>query len=297
MSETHGAAGGTAVSPHPQHSAHTPPHERQHEPQHDPPCAEPTYAGYLRLPQLLALQVPSAAGVHDERLFITVHQVQELWFAQLLAELAETRDRLLDGDPWSGRAGLARSLSIGHALVAGLRPLRTMRSAEFHAFRAALGTASGAQSAQFYEIETLSGAEWARGDRVPRGLSGTERGRLLRRRTEPSLWDGFLSLLGKAGFDAASEEGRARAYAQLAARRSDDTPSGVLDLMELAEGLLRFDEIWAEWRAGHVLMVERQIGAVPGTGGSAGMSHLRSRMHRRFFPELWHSVATGPGPV
>ncbi len=48
-----------------------------------------TYGGYLRVPELLALQVPqSDPPAHDELLFITVHQVYELWFQQVLYELA-----------------------------------------------------------------------------------------------------------------------------------------------------------------------------------------------------------------
>jgi len=52
-----------------------------------------TYGGYLRLDELLAQQVPQAdPPAHDELLFITVHQVYELWFQQLLYELETVRD-------------------------------------------------------------------------------------------------------------------------------------------------------------------------------------------------------------
>jgi tryptophan 2,3-dioxygenase len=34
-------------------------------------------------------------------------------------------------------------------------------------------------------------------------------------------------------------------------------------------------------------MVERQIGAKPGTGGSTGAAYLRSTQSKRFYPELW----------
>ena len=52
-----------------------------------------TYGGYLRLPDLLSLQVPEAdPPAHDELLFITVHQVYELWFKQLLYEVETARD-------------------------------------------------------------------------------------------------------------------------------------------------------------------------------------------------------------
>ena len=47
-----------------------------------------TYGTYLHLPDLLDQQVPQAdPPAHDELLFITVHQVYELWFQQLLYEL------------------------------------------------------------------------------------------------------------------------------------------------------------------------------------------------------------------
>ncbi len=57
-------------------------------------------------------------------------------------------------------------------------------------------------------------------------------------------------------------------------------------LFAVSEGLLDHDEAFAEWRIHHVLMVERQIGAKTGTGGS-GVKYLRSTLDKRFFPELW----------
>jgi tryptophan 2,3-dioxygenase len=43
----------------------------------------------------------------------------------------------------------------------------------------------------------------------------------------------------------------------------------------------------AQWRARHVVMVERQIGGKTGTGGSTGVEYLRSRVDIRYYPELW----------
>src|SRR5215211_2164873 len=49
------------------------------------------YGAYLKLDQLLSAQAPVSEAVgkpaHDEMLFITVHQVYELWFKQILHEL------------------------------------------------------------------------------------------------------------------------------------------------------------------------------------------------------------------
>ena len=60
-----------------------------------------TYGSYLRVPELLAQQVPQVdPPAHDELLFITVHQVYELWFQQLLHELDRRprRDGTTDAD-------------------------------------------------------------------------------------------------------------------------------------------------------------------------------------------------------
>ena len=55
-----------------------------------------TYGSYLRVPQLLAQQVPEVSPpAHDELLFIIVHQTYELWFKQLLHELTAVRDAML----------------------------------------------------------------------------------------------------------------------------------------------------------------------------------------------------------
>ena len=55
-----------------------------------------TYGSYLCLPQLLDAQhLESDPPAHDELLFITIHQVYELWFQQLLHEVEAVRDALL----------------------------------------------------------------------------------------------------------------------------------------------------------------------------------------------------------
>jgi tryptophan 2,3-dioxygenase len=59
------------------------------------------------------------------------------------------------------------------------------------------------------------------------------------------------------------------------------------DLWQLAEDLLTHDEMFAQWRQRHVLMVERQIGTKSGTGGSTGAPYLHTTLTKRFFPELW----------
>ena len=56
-----------------------------------------TYASYLALDEVLGAQRPRS-DEHDELLFIVIHQVYELWFKQLLHELAYLQRRLEAGD-------------------------------------------------------------------------------------------------------------------------------------------------------------------------------------------------------
>jgi tryptophan 2,3-dioxygenase len=149
-------------------------------------------------------------------------------------------------------------------------------------FRTKLAPASGFQSAQFREIEFISGLkDPAFLDRF-RALTPVERDRLRRRLDEPSLWDGYLALLQRTGFAIGTDEERFDAYAAIAHDRPAYGP-----LWDLAEALVSHDQAWALWRARHVLMAERQIGMKPGTGGSAGGAYLRTRLDLRFYPELW----------
>ena len=241
-----------------------------------------SYGSYLRIDELLAQQVlASDPPAHDELLFITVHQVYELWFKQLLHELTFARDEMGRGQTYTPRHALQRTHSIERVLVEQVAVLETMTPQDFLAFRALLAPASGFQSVQFRELEFLSGRRDAA--LVARlKLSDDERARLDRRLTEPSLWDAFCALLAHRGLAVGSEEER---RSSLLAVARDRAAHG--DLWDVAEALVTHDELVGQWRARHVDMVERQIGTKSGTGGSTGAPYLRSRLGTRFFPELW----------
>ena len=76
-------------------------------------------------------------------------------------------------------------------------------------------------------------------------------------------------------------------------RRRDD----LRRLHDVAEALVDHDALIAMWRSRHVLMVERQIGVKPGTGGSSGASYLRGTLARRFYPDLWDVRGVYPPPA
>ncbi|MQA77121.1 MAG: tryptophan 2,3-dioxygenase [Streptosporangiales bacterium] len=241
-----------------------------------------TYGTYLRVPELLDQQRPLAQPpAHDELLFITVHQVYELWFKQLLHELEGARAAMYDGQLWWARHLLGRVRTIERVLIEQLDVLETMTPQDFLAFRTRLAPASGFQSVQFRELEFLSGLkDPAFLDRL-RDTSTEERERLERRLAEPTLWDAFLHVLRTAGLDT-TEESLPDSLVRIAGDR------GTYDeVWALAERLIEHDEGAALWRARHVLMVERQIGAKSGTGGSSGGPYLRRRLDLRYYPALW----------
>jgi tryptophan 2,3-dioxygenase len=247
-----------------------------------------TYPSYLRLPVLLDQQHGAGPpGAHDEILFIAMHQVYELWFKVLLIELADARDRMLAGEARVPRLRLHRCHEIERLLVQQFGVLDTMTPQGFAEFRSALGSASGGQSVQFMEIETLSGATCPRWASGPDWLAPGDLDRLRSRQHEPSLWDGYLALLAHTGFDVSTPERRRAAYVQIASGRTDD--EALWMVRELTEALVDHDQAWSTWRARHALAVERQIGARPGTAGSTGGSYLWSRVSARFYPELWEA--------
>ena len=242
-----------------------------------------TYGGYLRVDELLAQQVPQAdPPAHDELLFITVHQVYELWFQQLLFELETVRDAMMTGETWRARHLLRRVHVIERLLIEQVDVLETMTPQDFLEFRANLAPASGFQSVQFRELEFLSGCKDDAFLTRFRSISAAQRARLERRLAEPSLWDAFLQLLASRGLPAATDQQILESLRVVAGDRAAHD-----DLWQLAEGLLTHDELAGLWRARHVVMVERQIGTKSGTGGSTGAPYLRKRVPLRYFPLLW----------
>lgn len=245
--------------------------------------AKLTYGSYLQLPRLLSSQLlESDPPAHDELLFITIHQVYELWFQLLLHEAETARDAMRSGRTWWAKHLLHRVHVIERILVEQIDVLETMTPQDFLAFRQLLSPASGFQSVQFRELEFLSGAKDSSFVRRFKGLTDEERVRLQRRLDEPTLWDAFLDLARTRGLPADNDVEVAQSLRTVAHDRGAHS-----DVWELAEALLDHDELAAQWRARHITMVERMIGSKTGTGGSSGSDYLRTRLPLRYYPLLW----------
>lgn len=130
--------------------------------------APTTYWDYIRVPNLLELQ----GGLentedrlsHDEVLFITVHQVYELWLKLILRDLVVARDlfaqRHVPDDALAGASRLlGRIRTILELATDHFRLMETMTPRDYLDFRDKLFPANGGQSPQFREIEILLGLE------------------------------------------------------------------------------------------------------------------------------------------
>lgn len=242
-----------------------------------------TYGSYLRVAQLLDQQhLESDPPAHDELLFITIHQVYELWFKQLLHELTAAREEMFAGNLWRARHLLNRVVTVEDVLIRQVAVLETMTPQDFLVFRDRLAPASGFQSVQYRELEFISGAKDPGYLERFRGLTDREQARLRQRLAEPTLWDAFVHAVRTAGLAVDDDEAM---IASLLTVAHDRSTYG--DLWELAERLLDHDANAAMWRSRHVLMVERQIGTKSGTGGSSGAPYLRSRLGLHYYPLLW----------
>src|SRR5262245_5850624 len=226
-----------------------------------------TYGSYLHVSDLIGLQAElSDPPQHDELLFIIVHQVYELWFKQLLHEVDAVIKHLDDDEPLGAQRLLRRCIEIQRVMIQQLRVLETMTPNDFLTFRDHLMPASGFQSAQFRQLEFLSGIKDPRHlDHYQEG--GVEHGALQDRLAGGTVLDSFYALLRRQGFDMPEgplgKETRLRELARI----YQDTDAH-FPLYLLSEALVEYDEYFSLWRLHHVMMVERMIGAKPGTGGS-----------------------------
>lgn len=125
-----------------------------------------SYGEYLKLDQLLSSQDSESAKhgkeIHDEHLFIIIHQVYELWFKQILHEIDSIRS-LLSSVPFDESKQLivnrrtSRVVEIMKICVEQIHILETMTPLDFADFREYLAPASGFQSYQFRLLENKLG--------------------------------------------------------------------------------------------------------------------------------------------
>ena len=161
------------------------------------------YMNYLAVDELLSLQRPVSDGPeHDELLFITIHQVYELWFKQLLHEIEQAQREMDAARTQDVLATLNRVKVILAVCIRQVDVLVTMTPLQFNTFRDRLESASGFQSAQFRELEAVLGR---RDHRFAAHLLPEHRAKVEARMSAPSLWDSALAYLNACEFSIPKE--------------------------------------------------------------------------------------------
>jgi tryptophan 2,3-dioxygenase len=254
-----------------------------------------SYGAYLDLDTLLSAQHPrSEPPQHDEMLFIIQHQVAELWLKLALHELHSARALLAADELAPALKRLARVKHVQKQLVEQWDVLATLTPSEYAQIRPFLATSSGFQSHQYRAVEFVLGNKNAEMIRVFEH-DPPVRAELERLLAEPTLYDEFLRLLARRGYDVPVEvTGRdvrepyrmvpalvdvfAAVYAE---------PTRHWGVYETCEELVDIEDLFQQWRFRHLQVVTRTIGHKSGTGGSSGVDFLRRALDLTFFPELY----------
>ena len=282
----------------------------------------PTYSEYLRLEELLKLQTGVEGETqnisNDELHFILVHQNFELWFKLVINELTCTRNILSSDYVEETKLPQAvhhmeRVIETFKLMSQQWRVMETLEPQDFLNFRDELGTASGFESFQMREMESLMGSKWIDGKLI---------GKL---ETSNSLYDVTCDWLERTPiqgsvYGSTSDEKNVDDFIAdyLLAHKKlyPDTNKDAVNFFEEESSLRRrraglvFIESYRElpllawprklistlieleqsmilWRTSHARMVERMIGRRIGTGGSSGVDYLDMTTKYRVFVDLW----------
>jgi tryptophan 2,3-dioxygenase len=134
------------------------------------------YWDYIKIEELLSLQGGIAETdrelTNDEVMFITVHQIDELWFKLAIRELVHVRDlfaqdKVREQSLSSAVRGIRRCALLFEQVARHFALMETMTTRDYLGFRDKLTPASGFQSAQLREIEILMGLKLE--ERLPLG--------------------------------------------------------------------------------------------------------------------------------
>ncbi|MEC7697951.1 MAG: tryptophan 2,3-dioxygenase family protein [Candidatus Thermoplasmatota archaeon] len=282
----------------------------------------PTYSEYLRLEELLKLQTGVEGETqnisNDELHFILVHQNFELWFKLVINELTCTRNILSSDYVEETKLPQAvhhmeRVIETFKLMSQQWRVMETLEPQDFLNFRDELGTASGFESFQMREMESLMGSKWIDGKLI---------GKL---ETSNSLYDVTCDWLERTPIqgsvygstnDEKNVDDFIADYLLAHKKLYPDTNKDAVNFFEEESSLRRrraglvFIESYRElpllawprklistlieleqsmilWRTSHARMVERMIGRRIGTGGSSGVDYLDMTTKYRVFVDLW----------
>ena len=282
----------------------------------------PTYSEYLRLEELLKLQRGVEGETrnisNDELHFILVHQNFELWFKLVINELTCTRNILSSDYVEETKLPQAvhhmeRVIETFKLMSQQWRVMETLEPQDFLNFRDELGTASGFESFQMREMESLMGSKWIDGKLVGKPETSNSlydvtcdwlertpiQGSVYGSTSDEKNIDNFIAdylsahkkLYPDTNKDAVNffeeESSLRRRRAGLVFIESYRELPLLAWPRKLISTLIELEQSMILWRTSHARMVERMIGRRIGTGGSSGVDYLDMTTKYRVFVDLW----------
>lgn len=194
----------------------------------------------------VAVSVLPVTRLHDEIMFIRSIQVFEALYEQIGLAVVEARDDVLEGQVGRAADVLAAVTHRMTVLPALFRLLGTMPVEAFAVIRGFTGGRSAVQSRSYRRIE---------GACAPRPSSAAPGGAAAAW-VGPTLQEAYLGVRARPGAD------------------------------RLAAQLRHLDASWRAMKRSHWGITLRIIGDVPGTGGTAGASYLKTASETPLFPVL-----------
>lgn len=282
----------------------------------------PTYSEYLRLEELLKLQTGVEGETrnisNDELHFILVHQNFELWFKLVINELTCTRNILSSDYVEETKLPQAvhhmeRVIETFKLMSQQWRVMETLEPQDFLNFRDELGTASGFESFQMREMESLMGSKWIDGKLIGKPETSNSlydvtcdwlertpiQGSVYGSTNDEKNVDDFIAdyllahkkLYPDTNKDAVNffeeESSLRRRRAGLVFIESYRELPLLAWPRKLISTLIGLEQSMILWRTSHARMVERMIGRRIGTGGSSGVDYLDMTTKYRVFVDLW----------
>ena len=282
----------------------------------------PTYSEYLRLEELLKLQTGFEGETrnisNDELHFILVHQNFELWFKLVINELTCTRNILSSDYVEETKLPQAvhhmeRVIETFKLMSQQWRVMETLEPQDFLNFRDELGTASGFESFQMREMESLMGSKWIDGKLIGKPETSNSlydvtcdwlertpiQGSVYGSTSDEKNVDDFIAdyllahkkLYPDTNKDAVNffeeESSLRRRRAGLVFIESYRELPLLAWPRKLISTLIELEQSMILWRTSHARMVERMIGRRIGTGGSSGVDYLDMTTKYRVFVDLW----------
>ena len=249
------------------------------------------YVRYACLDQLHKLQFPKTDSPL-ELSFVLITQVKELLFRMLYVELDAARAHARAADLLEACRALTRAHRVQQVLLVAWNTITGMSPSDFVRFRPLLGEASGQQSFMYRALEFIMGNKDMKGLNQLREF-GPLPPIIQHEAAAPSLYDEVITCL-KHRVSRETPEPEILPPPAV----GDDIEATWLRIYrepasypvehQLAEALIELSFQFSQWRATHLLVVERMIGTKPGTGGTEGVEWLRRINQHRFFPELWN---------